>query len=56
MSFDSNHDYFGADTTTVQSFDLQPYMAEIPSFSKTYGAGVFANRRLTTYNTRPLQK
>ncbi|HCX23180.1 MAG: hypothetical protein CMB80_32955 [Flammeovirgaceae bacterium] len=50
MSFDPSHDYFEADSTTRQSFQLQPYMAEVPTFSRRYGTGPFANRRMTTYN------
>lgn len=48
-AFDYDDDYFKADSTTKESFNLQPGIEGIGGFSKV-GKGVFANRRISLHN------
>lgn len=47
--FDYENDYFNVDSTTHESFNLQPGVKGIGSFSKI-GKGVFVNRRISLHN------
>jgi uncharacterized protein (TIGR03435 family) len=47
--FDYQNDYFDADSSAIESFNLQPGIAGVGTFSKT-GKGVFTDRRLSMHN------
>ncbi len=47
--FDYDDDYFKADSTTKESFNLQPGIDGVGGFSKV-GKGVFTNRRISLHN------
>lgn len=50
LDFDPSYDYFRADTFTRRSFQLQPSMPALPTFSKRYWDGPFMHRRFTAMN------
>jgi uncharacterized protein (TIGR03435 family) len=47
LGFDYRVDYFNKDSTTIESFDIQPYNPSIPGFTKFHMNG----RRITMHNT-----
>lgn len=49
LAFDYDQDHFKADSTTKESFNLQPGIEGIGGFSKV-GTGVFKNRRISMHN------
>lgn len=47
--FDPSIDYFAVDSTINESFVIQPYNPDIPTFTKAF-SGIFKDRRLSLHN------